>query len=267
MESVIGKKLGKKAPKIDKRTFRLKTVLKSPAQLPPVPEKYDVDVALGTKMKNYMLGNDQWGNCVITTRANATWRFEYLSQRYQIPISTDDCLMQYWREQGAWVDSKLIRWLLRVFHAYPDNGLVMLDSLKNWREKGWTLNGKKYKIHAFAALQHKDIDDLKRAVYFLNGAMVGLAITQTAMNEFNSGEMWSLTYDNSFIGGHSTYVVGYNKTGPICITWGKRQQMTWQFYLKYCDEAYATVDAKNMWQPNDPIDCDRLKALLDEICK
>ena len=43
--------------------------------------------------------------------------------------------------------------------------------------------------------------------------------------------------------GHYVYVPGYTKTGPVCVTWGRKQQMSWAFVEKYCDEAYAIFDA------------------------
>jgi hypothetical protein len=29
----------------------------------------------------------------------------------------------------------------------------------------------------------------------------------------------------------------------VCVTWGRKQQLTWAFVDKYCDEAYAIIDA------------------------
>ena len=40
-------------------------------------------------------------------------------------------------------------------------------------------------------------------------------------------------------------IPGYNAKGPVCVTWGRKQQMTWAFFDKYCDEAYAIVDDKD----------------------
>ena len=46
-------------------------------------------------------------------------------------------------------------------------------------------------------------------------------------------------------GGHYVFVPGYTAAGPVCVTWGRKQQMTWDWLDKYCDEAYAIFDAKN----------------------
>jgi hypothetical protein len=46
------------------------------------------------------------------------------------------------------------------------------------------------------------------------------------------------------------YLSGYTLAGPVCVTWGRKQQMDWNFWLAYCDEAYAVFDAKNQFKKN-----------------
>ena len=36
-------------------------------------------------------------------------------------------------------------------------------------------------------------------------------------------------------------LVGYNATGPICVTWGALKQMTWEWWATYAEEAYALL--------------------------
>src|SRR5260370_30532458 len=47
---------------------------------------------------------------------------------------------------------------------------------------------------------------------------------------------------------HYVYISGYTPAGPVCVTWGRKQQMTWAWVNKYCDEAYAIVDAKDTFK-------------------
>ena len=42
-------------------------------------------------------------------------------------------------------------------------------------------------------------------------------------------------------GGHCVNLVDYTSDGPTCVTWGRTMPMTWQFFDKYCDEAYAAI--------------------------
>jgi hypothetical protein len=43
------------------------------------------------------------------------------------------------------------------------------------------------------------------------------------------------------LGGHCVYVVGYDPRGLTCITWGKLQRMSWNFWWAYCDESYGLL--------------------------
>jgi len=52
----------------------------------------------------------------------------------------------------------------------------------------------------------------------------------------------------------------------VCITWGKKQQMTWRWFDKYCDEAYAIFDAKNNFKKA-MINNTALKSLLKTVSK
>ena len=67
-------------------------------------------------------------------------------------------------------------------------------------------------------------------------------------------------------GGHYVYVCGYTPAGPVCITWGKKQQMTWRWFNKYCDEAYAIFDAKNNFKKA-VINNTALKSMLKTVSK
>jgi hypothetical protein len=87
------------------------------------------------------------------------------------------------------------------------------------------------------------------------------------MDQFNAGQIWDVVPDDGgILGGHCIYIVAFNATGPICMTWGQRQPMTWAFYDKYCDEGYGVVDDKDKFTvPNDPIDVSKLDEYLSEI--
>jgi len=54
--------------------------------------------------------------------------------------------------------------------------------------------------------------------------------------------------------GDYIYVPGYTARGPVCVTWGRDQQMTWAWRDGYYDEACAIFDAKDSFR----------KAVIDE---
>jgi hypothetical protein len=256
-------KLGKLPARYDRRTIRLSQILNP---LPPPPDTYSVDMHLPVQIPVSMLGNDEWGDCVQVGETNQLLRFECLEQSVCVPITTDDVLNEYWRKQG-YAANKC--WLLNLINRIngdtnPDNGLVVLDSLKSWRNEGWNLGGYNYKIHAFASAL-VDVE-VKRCIQYLGGAQVGLAVPTNMIPQFNAGEPWTVDPSSSFTGeGHLVYAGMYDQDWLECITWGRKQLMSWEFFRKYRDESYGVIDERDLWKPDSPIDPDALEALLTQI--
>src|SRR5215475_14068031 len=129
-------KLGKAAAKKDKRNLKFKTLLRAGA--PALPASYDFDVA-HPGIPTPMFGNDTHGDCVIAGRAHQTLRFEVIEQGSVLMIVDKDVLNEYFKEIGG-----------------PDSGLVVLDSLNEWRHRGWKVGKHTYLIQAFAELDFKN---------------------------------------------------------------------------------------------------------------
>jgi hypothetical protein len=109
-------KLGKAPARRDKRNLKFAAILRTPVVL---PDEYDFDV-LHLGVPTPMFGNDRFGDCVIAGRAHQTLRFELIEQKELISISENDVVNEYFKETGG-----------------PDEGLVVLSSLKSWRSQGW----------------------------------------------------------------------------------------------------------------------------------
>jgi hypothetical protein len=242
-------KLGKLAVKKDKRNFQFKKLLIL-NNLPPLPLTFDVDTSLNTKINNYMYLNDKYGCCVIAGRAHVTLRFEKFEQDILIPITDEEVKTSYFYESNG-----------------KDSGLIMLDSLDIWRKEGWVAGGKPYNIYAFAQITPKHHEDVKYGIYLLRGILCGLGLPVSAKNQ----NIWDVVSgkegDFGSWGGHCVYIVGYNEVGPICVTWGTRKQMTWNFWDTYCDEAYAIIDNRNIFSDSatNPLDCEKLAQLLSQV--
>lgn len=254
---MLNLKIGKAPAAEDHRNIKMASIMPSAALA--YPDNFDTDEHLNTSIPLSMFGNDIHGDCVIAGRANQTLRFEVFEQSRVVPITIENVLNEYWSEEGG-------------MGPEYDKGLVMLNSLKDWRSKGWTLSdGNTYSIHAFAQIDPKDIHEVKAATYYLHGIMVGLALPMSASIQLENKQIWDVVTGpdaefNSW-GGHCVYVCGYNETGPICITWAKKQQMTWNFFITYCDEAYGIIDDKDKWIDKDLLDCETLESLLEQIGK
>jgi hypothetical protein len=243
-------KLGKLPAKVDKRTIKLSSVIRKKF-LPELPPTYDIDFGLGGINDQRMFGNDQYGCCVISARAHQTLRFEKYEAGVQPKITDQEVINQYLKETGG-----------------PDTGLYLLESLKSWRKSGWAIGDKTYNIYAFASINWKDHEEVKRCIHLLGGVNFGMLVFERDIEQFEAGEGWELTpYSGSLEGGHGVYAYayGYNDDGITCMTWGKRQYMSWDFWDARVDEAYGIVDNRNEWVEDSPVDVAKLDNYLNEI--
>jgi hypothetical protein len=224
-------KLGKAAARRDQRNLLLAALLK---KAPKLPDEYDFDMK-NKGIPTPMFANDNYGCCVIAGRAHQTLRFEKIEQGSVLMIKDKDILAEYFKETDG-----------------QDSGLVVLDSLKRWRKLGWKIGKHSYKINAFAEIRPRRHDEVRKAIYADVGMGVGLDLPVSAEAQLQAGKPWDLVRGkdgkNGSWGGHYVYISGYTKIGPVCVTWGRKQQMTWAFFDKYCDEAYAIFDAKNSFK-------------------
>ena len=170
-------KLGKKPARVDPRTLEFKAVL---GVLPPVPDKYTVDDNLGFVLLPHTWSNLKYGDCVMAARANQTQRFEAIEHHARLAIQTGAVVNEYFRQSGG-----------------EDSGLVMLDSLNAWRQRGWKVSTglfarfkQSFKIHAFARIDPTDKKDVKAATYLLAGCQLGLALPDSSMVEINAKSPW-----------------------------------------------------------------------------
>lgn len=224
--------LGKLPARIDERTLKLSNILK---EFPPVPEIYDIDNALGMNIPNPMFANDRYGDCVIAGRAHQTLRFEAIEQKKILPITDQDVTAEYFIQSGG-----------------ADNGLFLLESLKDWRNDGWPVTSKittrkilclpvktkvekqTYTIYAFGAVDWKNRDIVKACIYLLGGLYTGILLPMSAQNQ----DTWDVDNGPDGMpgswGGHCVYIKSYDSEGLTCITWGAKKKMTWGFLEKYC---------------------------------
>ena len=227
-------KLGKAPAKKDSRNLKFATLLRATA--PTLPSSYDFDTT-HSGIPTPMFGNDVHGDCVIAGRAHQTLRFEDIEQGSVLMITEKEVLKEYFKETGG-----------------PDNGLVVLDSLNKWRHKGWKVGKHNYKIQAFAEVDFRKNDEVRQAVFADVGVGLGIQLPNSAKAQIQTGQPWDVTTGPDSApgswGGHYVYVSGYTPSGPVCVTWGRKQQMTWAWLDKYCDEAYAIFDAKNHFKKN-----------------
>lgn len=242
-------KLGKAAAKRDPRNLKLKAVMVASAVR--IPASHDVDAKL-PDLPTPGYGNDRYGCCVIAGRAHQTLRFEWVEQKKIIPITEQEVVDEYFRQSEG-----------------IDQGLITLDSLRQWRKDGWIAARRRYFIRAFAEVDRSNRQEVKRALVLNLGLGIGLRLPRSAQTEFRLGQPWARTTGTGTVpnswGGHYVYVTGYDRTGLTCITWGRKQRLTWAFFEKYCDEAYSMIDAINTRARRAALKADKIDAFLATV--
>lgn len=226
------KKLGKHRPRLDSRTLRLAKYVKD---LPLPPDS--VDYSGGVTAWGMML-NDKLGDC---TCAAAGHFIQVVTLNNGVKFTpADDDIQAAYEVVGGY----------RPGFPSTDNGAVEIDVLNYWRTNG--IAGRK--ILAYADPDPQNLIHVKQSIALFGGLYIGLALPTTAQSQ----TIWDVNRGNIFKkikhalfnsdpsapnswGGHAVIVIAYNQTGPICITWGELKQMTWSFWLKYCDEAHAVL--------------------------
>jgi hypothetical protein len=103
----------------------------------------------------------------------------------------------------------------------------------------------RHKITSFVEVDVKNIDNIKRTIADCGVAYIGFDVPQYIMPpDAPPLSIWDVDPkgDNSIIGGHAVVLAGYDAHGARVISWGKYYTMTWAFFAKFVDEAYAITD-------------------------
>jgi hypothetical protein len=139
-----------------------------------------------------------------------------------------------------------------------DQGAVMQDCLNIWRKTGIG----SHKIAAFAEVNVHDSANLRAALYLFGGVYIGMDFPNSAMAQFNSGQLWDVVgNDDGLAGGHCVHL-GYDQLGRNreVTTWGKRQQVTPAFWANYMTEAWVPISYEWIKNNQSPAGLD-IKAL------
>ena len=215
-ERIVGK-LGKLAPHRPDGLHMLAFYQTNP--LPAAPESVEVP-----KVNDWgMLANDKYGDCTFAGIVHARMaNAAVLGIEETFPASEEvvAAYLQYTQGQDA--------------------GAVEADLLKYWQTNG--LFGSK--LAAFAPTDHADFDELRSVIDSYGFIYIGIQLPVTFQQQFISGQPWALTgtpADQQIEGGHCVILVGYDKDHAQCITWGKVQQITWEWLRSYMEESWAII--------------------------
>jgi hypothetical protein len=219
-------RLGKLARKADRRNLRFAKYLRTltgDKGLPRIPTRLSwVELVEGELRGGWgMMGNDRLGDCTCAGIGHSIQTWTGVVGTAVTP-SDDEVEAVYWRT------------------GTKDDGRMMLDVLNDVRHN--SMGG--HTIGAFAEIERSSRSSyrmVRAAVDLFGTAYLGLALPVSAQTQTE----WAVTRgpdaEWGSWGGHAVNVVAYDKRGLVIVTWGQTLRMTWGFFARYCDEAYAII--------------------------
>lgn len=215
-------KLGKHEPKHDLRTILFRDVATLPA--PP-----DAVTWLNGKRSGWqMFLNDQLGDCTCAGLAHAVQTIS-LATGNEIDVSNDSVEGLYSNACGYVAGDES-----------TDNGGNEIDVLNYVRKN--SLFGVD-SLLAYADPNPSDINHVKQAIAFFGGIYIGLALPDSVVEGV---DMLTVPWTDTSMppnpnNGHAVWVPAYNGQLLNPISWGVVKDMSWDFWLKYCDESHVIL--------------------------
>lgn len=199
-----------------------------PTTLPPIPPSFGHQ---GLITEWGMLGNDTVGDCVIAGADHETMLFTAEGSKEAF-FTTANALADYSAITGYNPDD-----------PNTDRGTDVRTAMKYRRSTGMIdADGNRHKIGAFLALDQNNLNEVLEAAYLFSAVGIGIEFPQSAMEQFINGQPWTVVpYYSPVEGGHYVSLVGFDGTWLYVVTWGKVQQMSVDFFMRYCDEAWAIL--------------------------
>jgi hypothetical protein len=239
MEVPTHLKLGKAKPTEDNRDLRFASYKTTPT-LPDVPQTWGYD-NIYPRNGWAMLGNDEYGDCVWAGAAHEHMLMNVVAG-HPVTFTAAGVLSDYSACTGFVASD-----------PSSDQGTNVRDAL-NYRRKTGIIDAKKtrHKIGAYLAL---DVDQIKRgdftevaeAVYLFGQVGLGIEFPQSAMDEFNAGQMWRDVKGSQIEGGHYVPVVAKRHHIEI-VSWARVVPCSQPFLEHYVDEAWAIVSSDFLQQ-------------------
>jgi hypothetical protein len=174
-----------------------------------------------------MLGNDGAGDCVEAAVGHTVEQDTRYATGTEQVVTTDQTLDLYSALTGYNRDD-----------PSTDQGTVVQDALDYWRKTG-VFGG--HKLAAFAAVKVSDWAEVELAVNLFGQEIIGFNFPESAMEQFNAGQPWTVVKGSPLDGGHCVILIGYDADWLYVITWGRIQKMARAFWTKYVDEAWVGI--------------------------
>jgi hypothetical protein len=214
-----------------------------------IPESHDWTIIKKTAWDAF--GNDKINNCTFAAAGHMIlcWTANATKEH---PLTTEKIISAYSEVSGF--DEK---------KPGSDRGLTALEALKYWRKTG--IDNRK--IKAFATVPHKKHNIVKSAIFLFGGLYAGLQLPKSIIGQ----KIWEIAPNEPLekieagsYGGHAVTILAYDEQYLTCVTLGKEQKMTWDFWEYYTDEAFAII-TEDFFNGNKTPTGLNLEALEDDL--
>jgi hypothetical protein len=223
-------------------------------KFPKVPDQFGHENLVKT-VDWGMLGNDQAGNCVFAGAAHETMMWSLMGESNCANFSTKSVISDYSAVTG--------------YNGNPstDHGTDM-QVAASYRKKTGILDadGNRHRVEAYLALPVGNLQIHLIALYLFGAVGIGILFPQSAMEQFNNGEVWDIVPNSPIDGGHYVPLVA-KRDNIMCVTWGAKQGMTEEFFQRYNDESVVYLSPEMFVNRKSPegFDYDQLLSDLQHL--
>lgn len=148
-----------------------------------------------------------------------------------------------------------------------DQGCAVRDVLAYRAATGLTdAAGANHRIGAYVAVESGNWGALLEALNTFECVGIGIQVPQSAMDQFQNGEPWTVVEGSQIVGGHYVPVVARPHEEIVdVVTWGAVQEMTAKFYKTYADEAWAYISTDALTASGKTLEGFDLAALQEDL--
>jgi hypothetical protein len=225
-------KLGRQA-RVFRPQLNLSAVLGAETRLPVIPASLNNGDGMPTDWG--MMVNDQLGDCTCAAFYHGLQLISHKSRHWTV-TEPDKQVVELYKEVGGYVEG----------NPSTDNGAVEQDVLSHLRDVGAPIDpvdGRtRHRILGFAEVNHRILDDVRRAIFIGGFAYIGFTVPVYLMQRLQHTWDVNPSGDNRPDGGHAVILSGYDPNGFRLISWGVEYYMTNGFFWQWTDEVYLVAD-------------------------
>lgn len=233
-----GLKLGKKRARLGAVKLKF-SALADATVLPKPPLHFGHEKLLGEDWGT--LGNDRWGDCVLAGAAHETMMWTRMGEAPDCLFTEDGVLSDYSAITGF--DPR---------DANSDQGTDMQEAASYRRRTGVVDdNGNRHKIAAYLSIDPGDIKAHYQALWLFGAVGIGFEFPASAWDQFDASKPWKYVRGSKVEGGHYVPLVSKRRTLE-CVTWGRSQGMTVDFFQHYNDESIVYISEEALTARKSP---------------